>query len=129
MKKIVLCGGGTAGHIYPALAVAEKLKGYEIHYFGGNGIEKEIIKSCPNITFHEIPTVKFAYSIQTVQINKIHKKRTCKNFAKHNFFQRWICFPARCHRWQKTVRPNHKSRKRPFFWACQPPDFAVILGL
>ncbi len=58
MKKIVLCGGGTAGHIYPALAVAEKLKGYEIHYFGGNGIEKEIIKSCPNITFHEIPTVK-----------------------------------------------------------------------
>ena len=58
MKKIVLCGGGTAGHVYPALAVAEKLKGYEIHFFGGNGMEKEILKKIPNITYHEIPTVK-----------------------------------------------------------------------
>ncbi len=68
MKKIVLCGGGTAGHIYPALAVAEKLKGYDIHYFGGNGMEKEILKNFPNITFHEIPTVKF------------ERKLTLKNF-------------------------------------------------
>ncbi len=58
MKKIVLCGGGTAGHVYPALAVAEGLKGFEIHYFGGSGMEKEILKNYPNITYHEIPTVK-----------------------------------------------------------------------
>ncbi len=58
-KKIVLCGGGTAGHVYPALAVAEKLKGYEIHFFGGNGMEKEILKGYKNIIYHEIPTVKF----------------------------------------------------------------------
>ena len=58
MKKIVLCGGGTAGHVYPALAVAEKLQNYEIHYFGGNGIEKEILKNYKNITFHQIPAVK-----------------------------------------------------------------------
>lgn len=57
-KKIVLTGGGTAGHVYPALAVAEKLSNYEIHYFGGNGIEKSILQSVPNITYHEIPTVK-----------------------------------------------------------------------
>ena len=58
MKKIILTGGGTAGHIYPALAVAEKLNQYEIHYFGGNGMEKDILKNFPNIIFHEIPTVK-----------------------------------------------------------------------
>ena len=58
MKKIVLCGGGTAGHVYPALAVAEKLKCYEIHYFGGSGMEKDILKNFPNITYHEIPVVK-----------------------------------------------------------------------
>lgn len=58
MKKIVLCGGGTAGHVYPALAVAEKLKDYEIHFFGGSGMEKEILKNFPNITYHEIPVVK-----------------------------------------------------------------------
>ena len=59
MKKIVVCGGGTAGHVYPALAVAEKLKEYEIHFFGGNGMEKEILKAYKNIIYHEIPTVKF----------------------------------------------------------------------
>lgn len=58
MKKIVLCGGGTAGHVYPALAVAEKLKGWEIHFFGGSGMEKEILKKFPNIIYHEIPAVK-----------------------------------------------------------------------
>lgn len=57
-KKIVLTGGGTAGHVYPALAVAEKLTNYEIHYFGGKGIEKEIVSKMPNITYHEIPGVK-----------------------------------------------------------------------
>lgn len=58
MKKIVLTGGGTAGHIYPALAVAEKLKDFEIHYIGGNGIEKEILSQYKNITYHQISTVK-----------------------------------------------------------------------
>ena len=42
MKKIVLTGGGTAGHVYPALALIDELKEYEIHYFGSDGMEKEI---------------------------------------------------------------------------------------
>ena len=32
MKKIILSGGGTGGHIYPAVAVAEALK----RRFGGD---------------------------------------------------------------------------------------------
>ena len=49
MKKIVLCGGGTAGHVYPALAVAELLNDNEIHFIGSDGIEKEILKNCKKI--------------------------------------------------------------------------------
>ena len=60
MKKIVFTGGGTAGHVYPALAVIEGLdkSEYEIHYIGGKGIEKEIIETEKNIIFHQIDTVK-----------------------------------------------------------------------
>ena len=58
MKKIVLTGGGTAGHVYPALALVDRLKDYEIHYIGGNGMERDSLKKYSNITYHEIPTVK-----------------------------------------------------------------------
>lgn len=47
MKKIVLTGGGTAGHVTPNIALADRLKkeGYEIHYIGSyQGIEKELIE-------------------------------------------------------------------------------------
>jgi UDP-N-acetylglucosamine--N-acetylmuramyl-(pentapeptide) pyrophosphoryl-undecaprenol N-acetylglucosamine transferase len=59
MKSIVLTGGGTAGHVYPALAVAENLTNCELHYIGGDGIEKEILSGYKKITYHTIPTVKF----------------------------------------------------------------------
>jgi UDP-N-acetylglucosamine--N-acetylmuramyl-(pentapeptide) pyrophosphoryl-undecaprenol N-acetylglucosamine transferase len=45
MKKIILTGGGTAGHVTPNLALLEDLKnnGFEIKYIGRKeGIEKEL---------------------------------------------------------------------------------------
>ncbi len=59
MKKIVFTGGGTAGHIYPNLAIAEELKGFEMHYIGSHGMEEDIVKKFGGISFHEIETVKF----------------------------------------------------------------------
>ena len=47
MKRIILTGGGTAGHVTPNIALLPKLKelGYDIHYIGSyNGIEKELIE-------------------------------------------------------------------------------------
>lgn len=45
-RTVVLTGGGTAGHIYPALALADELKkrGYSVYYAGTpNGIESRIV--------------------------------------------------------------------------------------
>ncbi len=45
-KKIVLTGGGTAGHVTPNLALLPHLKeeGFEIYYIGSlNGLEKKLI--------------------------------------------------------------------------------------
>ena len=47
MKKIMLTGGGTAGHVTPNLALIPSLKerGYEIRYVGSyQGIEKKLIE-------------------------------------------------------------------------------------
>ena len=46
MKRIILTGGGTAGHVTPNIALIPELKkrGFEIHYIGSKtGIEKELI--------------------------------------------------------------------------------------
>lgn len=46
MKKIIMTGGGTAGHVNPNLALVPGLQaiGYDIKYIGSkNGIEKDII--------------------------------------------------------------------------------------
>ncbi|MCD8104039.1 MAG: undecaprenyldiphospho-muramoylpentapeptide beta-N-acetylglucosaminyltransferase [Lachnospiraceae bacterium] len=47
MKKIVLTGGGTAGHVTPNIALVPRLRelGYDIHYIGSyDGIEKNLIE-------------------------------------------------------------------------------------
>lgn len=47
MKRIVLTGGGTAGHVTPNIALIPRLKelGYDIHYIGSyEGIEKKLIE-------------------------------------------------------------------------------------
>ncbi len=47
MKKIILTGGGTAGHVTPNLALLPSLRKeeFEIHYIGSyNGIERRLIE-------------------------------------------------------------------------------------
>ncbi|MBO5565000.1 MAG: glycosyltransferase, partial [Lachnospiraceae bacterium] len=46
-KKIVLTGGGTAGHVTPNLALVPYLQkeGYDLHYVGSvDGLEKKLIE-------------------------------------------------------------------------------------
>lgn len=61
MKKIVLTGGGTAGHVTPNIALIPRLRemGYEIHYFGSyDGIEKKLIADF-DIPYFGVATGKF----------------------------------------------------------------------
>ncbi len=60
MKRIVLTGGGTAGHVTPCIALIPELKksGYDIHYIGSyNGIERQLIEK-ENIPYHGISSGK-----------------------------------------------------------------------
>ena len=60
MKRIVLTGGGTAGHVTPNIALLPKLKeeNYEVIYIGSyNGIEKKLIEEL-GITYYGISSGK-----------------------------------------------------------------------
>lgn len=60
MKRILLTGGGTAGHVTPNIALLPTLKeeGYDIHYIGSyNGIERKLIEEF-NIPYYAISSGK-----------------------------------------------------------------------
>ena len=61
MKKIILTGGGTAGHVTPNIALLPALQeaGYEVAYMGSyDGIEKKLIGDF-DIPYYGISTGKF----------------------------------------------------------------------
>ena len=74
MKKIILSGGGTGGHIYPAVSVAEELKrrlgeDVEILFVGAEGkMEMTLI---PNL----------GYNIKGLNIVGLQRRLTLKNLA------------------------------------------------
>jgi len=60
IKKIIMTGGGSAGHVTPNLSLVPKLKelGYEIQYIGtSDGIERKIIER-EKIRYHIISSGK-----------------------------------------------------------------------
>lgn len=60
MKKIILTGGGTAGHVTPNIALLPALRksGYDISYIGSyNGIEKTLVEQ-QNIPYYGISSGK-----------------------------------------------------------------------
>ena len=56
--RILLTGGGTGGHIYPLVAVAQKLQGTKLHYFGDPGLFHNYLES-NGIIVHKIVSSKF----------------------------------------------------------------------
>lgn len=75
MKKIVLTGGGTAGHVTPNLALIPALqkKGYEIFYIGSEqGMEKELIEKI-KIPYYGIPTGKLRRYLSVKNITDVFR--------------------------------------------------------
>lgn len=61
MKKIVLTGGGTLGHVTPHLSLIPHLQqaGYEVHYIGTEkGMEAAKIRTVPGVTYHAVQSGK-----------------------------------------------------------------------
>ncbi len=70
--KVIMTGGGTGGHIYPAIAIADKIKkrepDAEILFVGGlRGMEGTLV---PNA----------GYTLETVRVSGFNRKNLFKNF-------------------------------------------------
>lgn len=62
MKRIVLTGGGSAGHVVVNLALIPALEadGWDIAYIGSEtGIERDLLTDFPKVRYYPIPTGKF----------------------------------------------------------------------
>lgn len=82
MKKIVLTGGGTAGHVTPNIALLPTLKehGYDIYYIGSyDGIEKRLIEDF-DIPYYGVATGKFRRYIDPKNLSDPF--RVIKGFAE-----------------------------------------------
>ena len=72
MKRIVLTGGGTAGHVTPNMALIPRLieDGWDVHYIGAaNSVEQNLISQFPEVTYH------------TVAVGKLRRYFDLKNFS------------------------------------------------
>lgn len=84
MKRIILTGGGTAGHVTPNIALLPRLKelNYDIHYIGSyNGIEKDLISQF-GIPYHGISSGKLRRYFSTK--NFTDPFRVIKGFGEAN---------------------------------------------
>jgi UDP-N-acetylglucosamine--N-acetylmuramyl-(pentapeptide) pyrophosphoryl-undecaprenol N-acetylglucosamine transferase len=61
MKTLIFTGGGSGGHVMPALTILKKINAnhlYDVHYIGGiNSIERELVRDY-KLTYHPIHTGK-----------------------------------------------------------------------
>jgi len=84
MKRIILTGGGTAGHVTPNIALLPRLQelGYDIQYIGSyQGIEKDLIEPF-GVPYHGISSGKLRryFSLQ----NFTDPFRVLKGFGEAN---------------------------------------------
>lgn len=89
MKYIIFCGGGSAGHVVPNLAVMNELKySFKLAYMGTSGIEKSLVSEA-------------GYPFFEVNCPKLVRSFTLENFK----------IPARLHTAEKEALEILKAEK------------------
>lgn len=101
-QRIILTGGGTAGHVTPNLALVPLLiqQGWQVHYIGTHeGIERGLVQAHPGMTYHPIHAGKLRryFDLKNVTdifrtiagvgeaVKVIHKVKPAVVFSKGGF--------------------------------------------
>lgn len=85
MKKIVLTGGGTAGHVTPNIALIPHLQnaGYEVYYIGSKGGMEESLIKAYNIPYYGVSSGKLRRYFDKKNFSDIFKVAKGIFQAKH----------------------------------------------
>ncbi|MEG1710626.1 MAG: UDP-N-acetylglucosamine--N-acetylmuramyl-(pentapeptide) pyrophosphoryl-undecaprenol N-acetylglucosamine transferase [Clostridia bacterium] len=87
MKKLLFCGGGTAGHIMPNLALIDEIlrnDDYKIYYLGTGGMERNLLKPylSKGVCYYEFKAVKlkrkFSFSTALLPFKLLSAITECK---------------------------------------------------
>lgn len=93
--KVILTGGGTGGHIFPALAIADEIRQNEVNskikFIGAKGKMEESI----------VP--KNNYDIDVIDVIGLNRKNMLKNL---NFIFKYFISLFRCKKILKDFRPD-----------------------
>ncbi|MFA5011983.1 MAG: undecaprenyldiphospho-muramoylpentapeptide beta-N-acetylglucosaminyltransferase [Ignavibacteria bacterium] len=93
--RVIMTGGGTGGHIFPALAIADELKNREsdscIKFIGAKGKMEEVIVPENN------------YEIALIEVVGLNRKNMLKNI---NFILRYYTSLRKCKKIIKDFKPD-----------------------
>jgi UDP-N-acetylglucosamine--N-acetylmuramyl-(pentapeptide) pyrophosphoryl-undecaprenol N-acetylglucosamine transferase len=115
MKKIIFTGGGSGGHVMPALSLIKKLNQdhqFDIHYIGGiNSIERDLVKDY-QLNYHPIHTGKlrrylsienmkdvfkiFLGFLESLKILLTFKRKECLIFSTGGFVSVPVVIAGKC---------------------------------
>lgn len=87
MKRIMLSGGGTGGHIYPALSIVKALRNRypeaEFAYIGTeNGLEAQIVPKAGDLLFYTVEVQGFKRKLSLDNVRTMYKFLSSTRKAK-----------------------------------------------
>ena len=114
MKRIILTGGGTAGHVTPNIALLPRLKelNYDIHYIGSyNGIEKELSGGDSNTTNNRMELMAAIEGLSALRESCAVTLYSDSKYLVDAFNEGWV------YSWKKAGwRRGREELKNPDLW-------------
>ena len=117
--KVIMTGGGTGGHIYPAIAIADKIRREhpeaEILFVGTQrGMEKDLVP-------------KNGYPIKFITVSGFHRKQIWKNVGTARDLMKGLKEAKKIRESKRAFTEEEKLKLRNFMMSLSPKNVRFYL--